>query len=326
MPSPKSPPKSGLNWQNKISAPEPMPVTLPQLSRRSFLKRAALAGAGALAASSSYAGLFGKPRDRHTFALFSDAHIAADRQAVHAGVNMAGNFAGCVRELAQWPVKPAAIIVNGDLACSLGRPADYATFGVLANPLRALAPVHLTLGNHDDREHFWRAFPADAAQVKSVPNKQTAVFECSRVNWFLLDSLGETAHTPGRLGEAQLKWLAQELAARPAKPAIVVCHHPLDFTGLLGLQDSGALEQLLTDQTQVKAFVFGHTHNWNVSTHPSGFHLVNLPQTAYPFQPGCPSGWVLATIESAGAKLELRCLDPHHPDHGQIANLKWRPA
>ena len=55
-----------------------MPVTLPQLSRRAFLKRAALAGAAAALAPHSYAGLFGKARDKHTFAFFSDSHIAAD--------------------------------------------------------------------------------------------------------------------------------------------------------------------------------------------------------------------------------------------------------
>ena len=49
-----------------------MPLYLPQLSRREFLKRAALAGAAVALAPQAYAGLFGKSRDKHTFALFSD--------------------------------------------------------------------------------------------------------------------------------------------------------------------------------------------------------------------------------------------------------------
>jgi len=301
-----------------------MPATLPQLSRRTFLKRAALAGAAALAAPPSFAGLFGKARDPHTFAFFSDTHVAADTQQTYLGVNMAGNLGACVRELAAWPVKPAAVIVSGDLTFKTGQPEDYATFGKLLQPVRALAPVHLTLGNHDERTNFWKAFPRDAARLKPVPDKEVACFASDRANWFLLDSLEATARTPGRLGPAQLDWLAEELNRRPDKPAIVVCHHPLDITGLMGLKDSTEFETLLARHRQVKAFVFGHTHNWNVDQLPSGVHLVNLPQAAYPFQAGNPSGWVRATLSPDGAEFELRCLDPHHPAHGQVKKLKWR--
>jgi hypothetical protein len=301
-----------------------MPLTLSQLSRRAFLKRAAVAGAAVLATPHSYAGLFGKSRDRHTFALFSDAHIAADPKTVAGGINMADNFAACVSQLAAWPVKPAAVIVNGDLAHTYGLPADYATFGTLVHLLRALAPVHLSLGNHDNREHFWQAFPHDAARLPAVPGKQAAVFASDRANWFLLDSLQVTAQTPGALGPAQLDWLHRELAARAGQPALVVCHHPLDITGLLGLQDSPALDDLFRQHRQVKAFIFGHTHDWNVARHASGVHLINLPQTAYPFVAGRPSGWVRATLARDGAEFELRCLDPHHPEHAQVKKLAWR--
>jgi hypothetical protein len=301
-----------------------MPITLPQLSRRAFLRRATLAGAAVALAPQSHAGLFGKTRDQHTFALFSDAHIAADATSIHGNVNMAGNFAACARELAAWPVKPAAIIVNGDLAFTYGKSEDYATFGNLVQPLRALAPIHLSLGNHDDRANFWQAFPQDAARLDAVPQKQATIFASDRANWFLLDSLDATAHTPGDLGPAQLDWLARELSARKTKPAIVVCHHPLDVTGLLGLKDSSSLEELLIRNRQVKAFIFGHTHNWNLAQHPCGVHLINLPQTAYPFQAGRPSGWVRATVARDGLELELRCLDPHHPEHAQVKHLTWR--
>lgn len=303
-----------------------MPVTLPQLSRRAFLKRAALIGAAASLAPYSHAGWFGKSRDPHLFAFFSDAHIAADAGSIQGGVNMADHLAACARGLAAWPAKPAAIMVNGDLAWREGRPEDYATFGKLIHPVRALAPVHLSLGNHDQRENFWQAFPQDAARLPALPQKQAAVFASDRANWFLLDSLDATDRTPGELGGAQLKWLQRELAARPEKPALVVCHHPLDPTGLLGLKDSSALEELLASHRQVKAFIFGHTHNWCLARHPSGVHLINLPQTAYPFLAGRPSGWVRATLMREGMEIELRCLDERHPEHGQIKQLAWRAA
>jgi predicted phosphodiesterase len=302
-----------------------MPLFLPQLSRREFLKRAALAGTAVALAPQSHAGLFGKARDRHTFAFFSDTHVAADAALQHGGVNMADNLAACVRELAAWPVKPAAVIVNGDLAFKSGLPEDYATFGKLIEPVRALAPVHLSLGNHDGRENFWRAFPQDATELKSVPQKQAAVFSSDRANWFLLDSLAVTDTAPGEVGPAQFTWLSRELDLRPAKPAIVVCHHNLQMPGsTTGLKDSAAMEDLFARHPQVKAFVFGHTHNWHVETHASGVHLINLPQTSYPFKAGRPSGWVRCSLARDGAAFELRALDPKHPEHAQVKTLSWR--
>jgi len=305
-----------------------MPFQLPQLSRREFLKRAALAGAAATLAPHSYAGLFGKARDKHTFAFFSDPHIAADAALKHSsGVNMAENLAAAVRELAACPVNPATVIVNGDLAFQNGQPEDYATFGKLIEPVRALAPLHLSLGNHDAREHFWQAFPHDATKLKSVPQKQATVFASDRANWFLLDSLDVTLSTPGELGAAQLDWLAHELAARPDQPAIVVAHHNLQTPGMVaGIKDSAPLEELFARHRQVKAFVFGHTHNWHVETHASGVHLINLPPTGYVFKAGRPSGWVRATLARDGAEFELRSLDVKHPEHAQVKKLQWRAA
>jgi hypothetical protein len=302
-----------------------MPVTLPQLSRREFLKRAALAGAAVALAPVSHAGLFGKSRDQHTFAFFSDPHIAADAALKNNGVNMADHLAAAVRELAAWPVKPAAVIVNGDLAFKSGLPEDYATFGKLIEPVRALAPMHLSLGNHDERENFWQAFPHDATQLKAVPQKQATFFASDRANWFLLDSLEVTAATPGELGAAQRDWLSQELSAHPDKPAIIVAHHNLNTAGgISGLKDSAAVEELFARHRQVKAFVFGHTHNWHVETHASGVHLINLPPTGYVFTEGRPSGWVRATLARDGAEFELRSLDPQHPEHASLKKLSWR--
>ena len=302
-----------------------MPVTLPQLSRREFLKRAALAGAVTALAPSSYAGLFGKSRDKHTFFFLSDTHIAGDTAQTYLNVNMTDHLAACSRELAAWPVRPAAVIVNGDLAFLTGQPEDYVQFAKDIAPVRALAPIHLSLGNHDERDNFWSAFPHDAKKVKSVPQKQAVVFGSDLANWYMLDSLEITAKTPGLLGPAQLDWLAHELDARPAKPAIVVVHHnpqfPVPTTGLL---DSSALMEVLAPRRHVKALIFGHTHDWHIVQHESGVHLINLPPTSYPFKDGRPCGWVRASLAPDSMAMELRSLDTKHPEHAQVQTLKWR--
>lgn len=304
-----------------------MPLFLPQLSRREFLKRAALAGAALAFAPHGLAEVLSKPRDPNTFAFFSDTHISQNPGDLYLKVNMTDHLTACARELAEWPVRPATVIVNGDLAYLMGRPGDYAQFGKLIGPVRALAPLHLSMGNHDQRAHFWSAFPADATAQSDSLHRQTTVFSSDRANWFLLDTLDVTDKTPGELGQMQLDWLARELDARPDKPAIIVLHHNPQFgTPTTGLKDTAALMTVLAPRRQVKLAIFGHTHDWRVSQHQSGIHLINLPPTCYVFIPGRPSGWVRATLAEDSAEFELRSLDRQHPEHGQIYHLEWRKA
>jgi 3',5'-cyclic-AMP phosphodiesterase len=303
-----------------------MPLHLPPISRREFLKRAALAGAGLALVPGASAALAGKPRDEHFFALFSDAHIAADAATISRTVNMAEQLAAAARELIAWPQLPATLIVNGDLALSTGLPGEYATFSGLIDPIRASdVPIHLSLGNHDQRDNFWKAFPKEAAAQPPVAGRQVAFLPAARANWFLLDSLDVTNGTPGELGAAQLAWLAQQLAAHRDKPAIIIGHHNLTHPGwTAGLKDSAAFAGLFEQHRHVKAYIFGHTHDWSIEQHASGVHLINLPPTGYVFKTGRPSGWVRTLLAVDSMEIELRSLDPKHPEHGKVQQLKWR--
>jgi len=299
-----------------------MPICLPPLSRRDFLRRSALAAAGL--ALSPRLRAAEKPAADDFWALFSDPHIAADRTLVHNDVNMAEHLDAVVKEVAALPVRPGGIFVNGDCAFNSGEKTDYGTFASALEPLRQ-SPIHLTLGNHDNREHFWDALALEKAASRPVADKQTLLVRGTGVNWFVLDSLDRTLSTPGVLGKAQLDWLAQSLDANAKKPAIVMLHHNPGLTDSVpGLKDTAALLEVIRPRKQVKAYFFGHTHAWGVTRDESGIHFINLPPVGYVFKPGKPSGWVRATATADGMKLELRCQDTKHPRHGEVNDLKWR--
>ena len=154
-----------------------------------------------------------------------------------------------------------------------------------------------------------------------------ALLRTSEVNWFVLDSLETTLQTPGFLGQGQLDWLARTLDANRKKPALVLLHHnPGSSENVGGLKDTAGLLEIIRPRKQVKAWIYGHTHKWSVTADESGIHLVNLPPVAYVFQSASPSGWVQATVHGDGMKLDLRCVDPTHKNHGQVVVLKWRSA
>jgi len=161
--------------------------------------------------------------DPDSWALLSDIHLAADRAQLGRGTNMAGHFDSVSRELLSLRKRPAAVFITGDCAFNSGETADYALLTEMLTPLRAgQMPIHLALGNHDNRERFWDALQEEKAGQRPVADRQTALVRTPRANWFILDSLETTLSTPGLLGHEQLDWLGKALDENPAKPALVL--------------------------------------------------------------------------------------------------------
>lgn len=291
-----------------------MPVTLPALNRRRWLQ----GSLAALLAPHARA----QAEDAETWILFSDTHIHADTTLQARGVNMAENLTRCVNQALKSRQKPYGVLVNGDVAYLDGKAGDYEAFAAGVAPLReAGVAVHCALGNHDDRDPFLAAFTSPE-EPRPVVGKHVSVIRSARVNWVLLDSLDQVNSTPGVLGEAQLGWLDRTLAKLPERPTFVLAHHNPQETlaegqKATGLTDSGALFKVLGRHAKVRAFLYGHTHNWSHRTAADGLHLINLPPTAYVFNPARPNGWVAARALADHMEFELRALNPAHDQHAQ---------
>jgi 3',5'-cyclic-AMP phosphodiesterase len=318
------PVKRGLAENSPTRRLSPMPIHLPPISRRRFLGQTLAATAALLAAGTLEATT--RKRRRHTWALLSDTHIAADRKTIAHDINMTDNLLAISSEIRASTELPEHLLIAGDCAYNRGQIEDYQTFVELLKPLRTDGiPIHLALGNHDHREHFLKIVKPPRPARRSPGDHYVTLIESERANWFLLDSLEKTLSTPGLLGEQQLKWLAETLDRHPTKPALIVVHHnPVTGQVQAALKDTDALFAVLAPRKQVKAYFFGHTHRWNLSRHESGIHLVNLPTTAYVPDKTRATGWVQASLETEGITLELRCLEKNHPEHGRKTDLQWR--
>jgi 3',5'-cyclic AMP phosphodiesterase CpdA len=301
-----------------------MPITLPPITRRRFLKGSLAVGSGVVAARHLLAEE--RAHSENRFVLMADAHIAADRDAVVRGAHMANHLKQAAREITELAPRPQAAMINGDCAYLAGESEDYEVLSDLLTPIRtAEVAVHLTLGNHDHRERFRGAIPTLALEDPPIANRHTMVLESRHANWFLLDSLEKTNHTPGTLGQRQLEWLDRELRVRRDKPALVVAHHNPDVRERIsGLTDTAALFKVLHKHANVKAYVFGHTHSWDVRKDDRDIYLINLPPVAYVFAAGRPSGWVDVRLTASGATLTLNSLDKSHAQHGETTSLTWR--
>ena len=301
-----------------------MPISLPPISRRRFLGRS-FAALGGLSLGAELLARSAEP-SASSWALLSDPHLAADPNLTSRRVNMTANFKQVTREVLDLPSPPAAVLISGDCAYNSGELADYAHLAGLLQPIRKQGfPVHLTLGNHDHRQHFWQTFIDEEKAARPLLDRQMALLKTAEANWFILDSLDVTLSSPGLLGTEQLQWLARALDENPNKPAILVIHHNPGLNGgNLGLKDTLPLFEVIRPRKQLKAYIYGHTHSWNVETDTSGIYLINLPPVGYVFREGQPSGWVHAVVNEQGMQLELLCVDQTHPDHHQKTRLDWR--
>lgn len=305
-----------------------MPLHLAPLARRRFL------GGSAALVLAPFLPRIGRAAASESWALLSDTHIAADRGTVsRQGTNMAANLERVVAEVLREKDGLAGVIIDGDCAYLDGQAGDYASLLALLAPLRdAGLPVHFTMGNHDNRETFAAAL-GEAAGPSPVGGKYCSVLETPLANWILLDSLRHVNQVEGEFGAKQLAWIERLLSEHPEKPAILVGHHnpqvlkqnaegePARITGLV---DTDAFLERIGSISSAKAYIYGHTHNWSHKREDNGLHLVNLPTTAYVFNPDIANGWVRATVTAEGLSLQLRPLDPAHPKQGETLQLAWR--
>ena len=305
-----------------------MPVSLiPSCGRRSFLKTATLA------ASASAVGI-ASSREEPWFALLADTHVDADRKKEARGAVMAENVMRVVAEIleeAKTNGDPQFAVINGDCAYLKGLREDYETLRPLLQPLLDSGiPIHLTMGNHDDRGPFYELFPeAETPKSEATIEKHLAIVESESANWFLVDTLQIVDNVTGEIGAKQRDWLARELDRRSAKPAIIVGHHypqymPEDSDArVTGITDTVEFMDLLRSKPWVKAYVYGHSHNYGFKKASGDIHLISQPPVAYLFDEKRPNGWLKATVSATEMNITLRALDKSHPENDETKNLTW---
>ena len=140
-----------------------MPIHLAPISRRRFLARTLAAGGGLMLAPELFAKT--KALDKNLWIFLSDTHLSQDRAKVERGVNMTNHFEQVSKEVLELPKRAAGLFLMGDCAFSSGQKGDYALLQELLEPIRASqTPVHLALGNHDNREQFWEVLSAQKGE------------------------------------------------------------------------------------------------------------------------------------------------------------------
>jgi 3',5'-cyclic AMP phosphodiesterase CpdA len=315
-----------------------MPFSLiPEMSRRNLMKTGLAAAAGSIGFSRTNADAHAvfssvESGDRSTqqwIAFVSDTHIAENATQIARENNMAENLKKVVGEILREKSRPEAVLIDGDLALGVGTKGDYETLLGLLRPLvDGGVPVHLALGNHDDRLNF-REVLADSKMIRegrvtAVDSHHVSDMIIAGIRFIILDSLQRPNYTPGNLGEGQRKWLGEALSKHEDVPTIIFVHHDPSLEMKRSLEDTPELYEIIVPRSQVKAMVFGHTHVWNPGQQHAGIKLLNIPAVAYNFTPVQPQGWCKFVPLQGGAALTLNTLDKSHSANNRPVLLNWR--
>ena len=154
-----------------------MPITLPPFDRREFIKGSLAFGSSTIMLSkgASAADCDSAKLDQNRVALLADTHISSDpnlsypgtkwpgspvKESEHERVNMAQSLSAVAKSVTTLNPLPAHVIINGDCAMGRGTQAEYKELLRLLAPIRVAGiTIHVTIGNHDNRENLWKLLP-----------------------------------------------------------------------------------------------------------------------------------------------------------------------
>ncbi|MCX4094081.1 phosphodiesterase [Nocardia sp. alder85J] len=206
------------------------------------------------------------PEPEHFLLHISDTHFVGGRELLHGGVDSDANLRRVFDDFARSGARPEAIIFTGDLA-DTGDADAYDRLRAMVEPVAAElgAQVIWVMGNHDTRQTF----------RVGLLDEQPSDDPIDRVHWvgglriIALDST-VLGHHYGEIDEAQLTWLAAELATPAPEGTILALHHPpvpspIGLIGLVELREQNRLAQLL-EGSDVRAILGGHLHYSTMST------------------------------------------------------------
>lgn len=289
------------------------------ISRRKFLAASsAMAGTCYTIGVGAFAD-DGAPREAH-LALLSDTHIPAVSPNGYRGFVPAENLNKVVPQVVS--AQAQAAIINGDAARLTGEHDDYVVLKELLQPMADHMPVHIGLGNHDNRSTFFQVFEQEPDRAEFVQGKHVSLFELHGTRFVVLDSLLYVNQVAGLLGKLQREWLARFLQEPDDRPIVFFVHHTLgDGDG--DLLDFDRVFDVMRAHRKVKAVFYGHSHEYRVEQREH-VYLINQPAVGYNFSDAQPVGWLDAMFSPLGVDLTLHAVGGNTENDGETTHIVWQ--
>lgn len=186
----------------------------------------------------------------------TDIHLTTPGDTI-GGRDPIANFDRALDHAMELHSDAEALFITGDLS-DWGEADDYRRLRDRIGKLPL--PVHLAIGNHDDRATFLDAFP-EYTDDGGFVHYTTPL---SLGHAIVLDTWGPDTHA-GHFCEARAEWLAQQLESLPGPVWIFLHHNPVaieigPMDEIMLLDSARFTETIRPHREKVRHIVHGHCH------------------------------------------------------------------
>ena len=219
--------------------------------------------------------------------------------------------------LAQWKkivneeIRPDVVFELGDRIIDVDRETDLRNTKAVYDAVdgSVSCPVYHVDGNHD----FINITKDEIAEVLGNPRLPYSKVQ-DGWKFIFFDSLDPMIKgVGGEVGEAQLRWLEQQMNEDDL-PKLVFSHHPLNYHqihrnflipegtyDLMSVRNSDRVKEIIEGGRNFIAHCAGHSHFWAFRSSSKGTYLVNPPiSAAHPAFKDAPGWFMEATFSTDG--------------------------
>jgi len=209
---------------------------------------------------------------------FTDLHLGESAGDRVRGIDADRGYLGAIDHAREDLETADGVLITGDLTQDTGEAAYYRVLEVEGY---TSAPVRVIPGNHDDPELMRDLFAR--GRTRMAPELRLGHWG----TFFVNSSIPGQTH--GRVDSASLGQLQELLRRSDMEHLLVVLHHHPVAAGSawldgLGLENGGALFEVLGNDPRVRGVVWGHVHQ-EVDTHYRDIRLLATPATCVQFAP-----------------------------------------
>jgi len=213
-----------------------------------------------------------------TIVQITDTHLFKDKKGELLGVPTDDALLHVLDAVRSRCPEMELCLLTGDLA----QDAQPETYQRLAGYIEGLGvPVYAIPGNHDDLP----------TMLANLSTERIVVGESVRIGSWYIAMIDSTVpgEDYGSLNAGAAARLLQELSDHADLHTIVVLHHPPVLLGSawldeLSLRGKETLLQILAEQPQVKAVIWGHAHQSYENAY-DGMRMIGTPATCLQFLP-----------------------------------------
>ena len=246
---------------------------------------------------------FEEPTATHVIAHISDTHLLGGNRKLFSKVDVKKNLSDLLERLRATGMTFDALVFTGDLA-DVAEPEAYRWIRHQVEPVAEElgAQIVWVMGNHDEREPFARELFGE----ESAGSPRDRVYDINGLRVISLDSTVPGYHH-GDLDDAQVEWLAAELATPAEHGTILALHHPPirshnPLVRMIELFHQDKLDKVIRG-SDVRSILGGHLHYSTFGTF-AGIPVAVASATCYTVDMGMSKDFLMTAVDG-GQSIQL---------------------